>query len=369
MKKSRFTETQIIKVLKEVEAGRLVKEVCREYGISDATYYNWKAKYGGMEASDVKRLKDLEEENRRLKQMYAELSLDHKILKDIVGKKAVKPAVRRELADYAVTTHAVSLRRACRVVGLSDSVYRYRPDANRDDALIATLQAVSERYPAYGFSKLLKVMRREGHPWNHKRIHRVYCELKLNKRRKGKKRLPNRNPAPLAVPATMNLCWSMDFMSDALMCGRRFRTFNVVDDFNREVLAIDVDLSLPAQRVIRVLERVVAWRGLPAKLRMDNGPEFISSTLADWAEQHEIKLEFIKPGKPTQNSYVERFNKTYRTEILDMYAFKTLTEVRERTEIWMREYNEERPHDSLGDLTPWEYLAKAEAENSNLGCH
>ena len=277
--------------------------------------------------------------------------------------------MRRELADYAIQTHAVSLRRACRVVGLSDSVYRYRPDANKDDALIATLQAVSERYPAYGFSKLLKVMRRQGHRWNHKRIHRVYCELKLNKRRKGKKRLPNRNPAPLAVPATLNQCWSMDFMSDALMCGRRFRTFNVVDDFNREVLAIDVDLSLPAQRVIRVLERIVAWRGLPAKLRMDNGPEFISSTLADWAEQHEIELEFIKPGKPTQNSYVERFNKTYRTEILDMYAFKTLNEVRERTEDWMREYNEERPHDSLGDLTPWEYLAKAEAENSNLGCH
>lgn len=167
----------------------------------------------------------------------------------------------------------------------------------------------------------------------------------------------------------MNQCWSMDFMSDALMCGRRFRTFNVVDDFNREVLAIDVDLSLPAPRVIRVLERIVAWRGLPAKLRMDNGPEFISSTLADWAEQHEIELEFIKPGKPTQNSYVERFNKTYRTEILDMYAFKTLNEVRERTEHWMREYNEERPHDSLEDLTPWEYLAKAESENSNLGCH
>ena len=192
--------------------------------------------------------------------------------------------MRRELADYAIQTHAVSLRRACRacrVLGLSDSVYRYRPDVHRDDALIATLQAVSERYPAYGFSKLLKVMRRQGHLWNHKRIHRVYCELKLNKRRKGKKRLPNRNPAPLAVPATLNQCWSMDFMSDALMCGRRFRTFNVVDDFNREVLAIDVDLSLPAQRVIRVLERIVAWRGLPAKLRMDNGPEFISSTLAD----------------------------------------------------------------------------------------
>ncbi|CZG50867.1 Integrase core domain [Legionella pneumophila] len=161
----------------------------------------------------------------------------------------------------------------------------------------------------------------------------------------------------------------MDFMCDALMCGRRFRTFNIVDDFNREVLAIEIDLSLPAQGVIRVLERVVAWRGFPAKLRIDNGPEFISSTLADWAEKHQVVLEFIKPGKPTQNSFIERFNRTYRTEILDMYAFKNLQEVRELTEIWIKEYNDERPHDSLNDLTPWEYLAKNKAMNSNLGCH
>lgn len=131
-----------------------------------------------------------------------------------------------------------------------------------------------------------------------------------------------------------------------------------------------MDLSLPAQRVIRVLERIVAWRGIPAKLRMDNGPEFISVTLADWAEQHQIELEFIKPGKPTQNSYVERFNRTYRTEVLDMYAFRTLNQVREITENWMREYNEERPHDSLNDLTPWEFLEKAKlAGNSSSACH
>lgn len=159
-------------------------------------------------------------------------------------------------------------------------------------------------------------------------------------------------------------------MSDALICGRRFRTFNVVDDFNREVLAIEIDLSLPALRVIRVLERIIAWRGYPNKLRMDNGPEFISTTLAEWAEEHHIELEFIKPGKPTQNSYIERFNRTYREEILNMYVFKTLYEVREITENWMREYNEERPHDSLDDMTPWEYLAKSkQAENSNLACH
>lgn len=159
-------------------------------------------------------------------------------------------------------------------------------------------------------------------------------------------------------------------MSDALRCGRRFRTFNLVDDFNREALAIEIDLNLPAARVIRVLERVVSWRGYPQKLRMDNGPEFISSALAEWAEHHGIHLEFIQPGKPTQNSYVERFNRTYRDEILNMYVFRTLTEVRERTECWVREYNEERPHDSLGDLTPWEYLAKSErSENSSLDCH
>jgi len=236
--------------------------------------------------------------------------------------------------------------------------------------VIAALQEAVERYPAYGFSKLFKILRRWGHPWNHKRVYRLYCSLNLNKRRRGKKRLPTRYPAPLAVPATLNQSWSIDFMSDSLFCGRRFRTFNVVDDFNREALAIEIDLSLPSQRVIRVLERIVAWRGYPNQLRMDNGPEFISTTLAEWAEEHHIKLEFIQPGTPTQNSYVERFNRTYRDEILNMYVFKTLNEVRDITKNWIREYNEERPHDSLNDLTPWEYLTlHNQRENSSLGCN
>ena len=158
---------------------------------------------------------------------------------------------------------------------------------------------------------------------------------------------------------------AMDFMSDSLFCGRRFRTFNVVDDYNREALAIEVDLSLPAPRVIRVLERIVAWRGYPAKIRMDNGPEFVSAALAEWADEHAVQLEFIKPGKPTQNSYIERFNRTYRTEVLDMYAFRRLSEVREITDHWIQQYNEERPHDSLGKLTPREYLmANSDRENS-----
>ncbi len=209
-----------------------------------------------------------------------------------------------------------------------------------------------------------------GYGWHHKRVYRIYCELRLDKRRRGKRRLPSRNPEPLAVPAQPNHCWSMDFMCDSLQCGRRFRTFNLVDDFNREALAIEIDLNLPSQRVVRVLERVVAWRGYPNKLRMDNGPEFISVTLASWAEKHCIALEFIKPGKPTQNFFIERFNRTYRTEILNMYVFITLNEVRELTENWITEYNEERPHDALNDLTPWEYSMKHEqTETSNYGCN
>ncbi len=261
---------------------------------------------------------------------------------------------------------------ACRVVGISDSVYRYQPDKARDDKVIAKLQEAVERYPAYVFSKLCKILKRWRHGWNHKRVYRIYCELNLNKRRRGKRRLPGRKPEPLAVPGQANhcYCWSMDFMCDSLQCGRRFRTFNLVDDFNREALAIEIDLNLPLQRVVRLLERVVAWRGYPAKLSMDNGPAFISITLASWAEEHCIALDFIKPGKPTQNPYIERFDQTYRDEILNMYVFRTLNEVRELTDNWMTEYNKERPHDALNDLTPWEYLTKHElTESSNYRCN
>ncbi len=140
------------------------------------------------------------------------------------------------------------------------------------------------------------------------------------------------------------------------MRGRRFRTFNVVDNFNREALAIEIDLSLPAPRVIRVLERVSLQRGYPEKLRVDNGPEFISLALADWAEENNVPLDFIEPRKPTQNSYIERFNRSYRVALLDLYFFRTLQEVRQMTEDWMVRYNHERPHDSLNDMTPVEYL-------------
>lgn len=244
------------------------------------------------------------------------------------------------------------------------SVYRYKADTNRDRQVIEVLVKLAHQKPELGFAKLFEILRRQGYMWNHKRVHRIYCALKLNKRRKGKRRLPNRNPAPLAVSMRANVCWSVDFMSDALWCGRRFRTFNVVDDFNREILAIEVDLNLPAERVVRVLERVAAWRNYPQKLRLDNGPELISVALAEWAEQHGVSLELIRAGKPMQNGFIERFNRTYREAVLDMYLFRTLDEVREQTQYWIKEYNEERPHESLGNLTPRDYLLTNDPEVS-----
>ncbi|EMX8464247.1 IS3 family transposase [Serratia marcescens] len=362
MRKARFTEHQIITVLKSVEAGHTVKDVCREAGISEASYYNRKAKYGGMEASDIKKMKDLEDDNRRLKQMFADLSLENRALKDVIEKKPLKPAIKRELVSYLTAQFAMSLRQACRTLSLSRTVYFYQPDTRRDEPVIRALTELAERYPRYGFKKLFQLLRRQGNTWNHKRVHRIYCLLKLNFRRKGKQRLPVRNPAMLVTPEAMNQSWSIDFMHDALVCGRRFRTFNVVDDFNREALAIEIDLSIPAQRVVRVLDRIVANRGYPRKMRMDNGPELVSLALAlaQWAEEHGVLLEFIKPGQPTQNAFIERFNRTYRTEILDFYLFRTLNEAREITERWLTEYNSERPHESLNNLTPEEYRLMAE---------
>jgi putative transposase len=237
-------------------------------------------------------------------------------------------------------------------MNISRSVYGYQPDTKKDQVVIGELKKLVDQYPRYGFGKLFPLLRQAGHPWNHKRVHRIYCDLGLNRRRKGKKRHITRDPVPLTLPMQPNTHWSIDFMHDVLADGRTFRTFNVIDDYNREVLAIEVDLGLPAQRVIRVLDRITQWQGYPRKIRCDNGPEFISIALAEWAEQNQIKLDFIQPGSPTQNAYVERFNRTYRTEVLDFYVFHSLSEVRNITIQWMEQYNQIRPHESVSVHPP-----------------
>ncbi len=195
-------------------------------------------------------------------------------------------------------------------------------------------------------------MRQRGATWNHKRVWRVYRGMRLTLPRRAKRRLPSRERQPLEVPPVPDQMWSMDFMHDTLWCGKRFRTLNIFDEGVREVLAIEIDTSLPADRVIRVLEQLKESRPLPAQIRVDNGPEVVSSKLVAWCESNRIKLHHIQPGKPTQNAYIERFNRTFRTEVLDAHVFESLSRVRELVHQWMIDYNEERPHSALGNLPP-----------------
>lgn len=251
--------------------------------------------------------------------------------------------------------HGVSARAACRALRLSRSAVYYQPRAQHDEPVIDAVSRHITDNPGHGFGLLYKTLR-ANHPLCGKtRLWRVYRELKLNRPRQGKRRLPARIREPLVIPLQRNETWSADFMSDALWSGRRFRTFNVIDDYNREALRIEIDTSLPAARVVRALNELIELRGKPKRLRLDNGPELISMALDQWAKDHDIALSFIQPGKPTQNAYIERFNKTYRTEVLDRYIFNSLTEVRTMTEDWRGRYNQERPHSALGDVPPSQY--------------
>lgn len=253
-----------------------------------------------------------------------------------------------------VQEHGLSVRQACRAARLSRSTFYAPPRPRNDGALIGAIELYVRDNPRHGFDKLYPTLRRQG--FGKSRLYRVYKALRLNLKRKGKRRLPARVRAPLTIPSRANEVWSADFMSDALWSGRRFRTFNVIDDFNRQVLTIEIDTSLPARRIVRALDELIEIRGKPAALRMDNGPELVSDELEKWARRHCIERRFIQPGRPMQNGLVERFNRTYREEVLNCYVFETLGEVRRMTADWITRYNEQRPHEALGNISPCEYL-------------
>jgi putative transposase len=220
------------------------------------------------------------------------------------------------------------------------------------------LRALAVEHPRWGLRKIHAKLRAENVPINRKRTRRLYRMLGLHLRRKHKRRLPARVKEPMLLPIAPNITWSMDFMHDALAKGRKFRTLNVMDDHNREALCIAVELSITSMRVIRELEQLIDWRGKPERIRVDNGPEFIAHALELWADHQGIQLLFIQKGKPMQNGLIERFNRTYREEVLDANMFEALSQVKETTKRWMWIYNNERPHESLQNLTPRAFLLK-----------
>ena len=267
-------------------------------------------------------------------------------------------AVQRRQAVEYLKSRRVSERRACRLVGFSRSSAWYRPKGRDDEALRARLKVLAERYPRYGYPTLHGLLRAEGLVQNPKRTYRIYREEGLQVRTKRRKKL-SRPRVPMVVPTRVNERWSMDFVSDQMANGRRFRVLNVVDDYSRECVLQVVDFSISGQRVARELDRLAEHRSLPKTLVCDNGPEFTGKAMFFWARERGVKLHFIQPGKPTQNAFVESFNGKFRDYCLDLHWFASLEDARSIIDGWRKHYNHVRPHRSLGKKPPAVFAQEA----------
>lgn len=241
-------------------------------------------------------------------------------------------------------------------MSVSKTAYYYQSIKQSDDAEIkAYLLSLSLEHKRWGFEKMMQKAKSDSKPWNHKRVYRVYCELKLNIRVKPRKRLPKGEAKALVYPIQSNVCWSMDFMTDVLYTSQKFRTLNIIDDYNRQALLIEPSYALPSTKVTCLIDKLAKERGYPGMIRVDNGPEFISSHFKQWAVNRGVKILYIQPGKPAQNGLIERFNRTFREEVLDMNYFDSLDEVKKISVKWIEKYNHKRPHDSLMGLSPVQF--------------
>jgi len=270
----------------------------------------------------------------------------------------VRPAERRPVVHYLVAEWCLAERRACGLAAIARSTVRYRLRRSGDQELRERLREMAGERRRFGYRRLHVLLRREGRMVNHKRVYRLYREEGLTVRRRGRKRVSREARLPLVAPSAPNQLWSLDFVSDALWWGRKIRLLTVVDAYTRESLAIEVDVSLSGVRVARVLDRVIAERGgVPEEIVLDNGPELTSRALDQWAYERGVRLRFIEPGKPVQNAFIESFNGRLRDECLNEHWFHSLADASRTVESWRIDYNQSRPHSSLGNLTPEEFRA------------
>jgi len=250
----------------------------------------------------------------------------------------------------------VSERRTCRILCLGRSTFRYREKNDGQAALRMRIREVAAVRVRYGYKRIHVLLRREGWEINHKRVYRLYCEEGLNLRRKGSRKRTAENPRVARETARgMNDCWGMDFASDSCFDGRRFRVLSVMDVYSRECLGIEVDQGIRGQDVVSLLDHIKSLRGAPKNIRCDNGPEFVSKVLDKWAYEIQVALDFSRPGKPTDNAFAESFIGSLRDECLNVNWFLSLDDAREKIEAWRMDYNEYRPHSSLGYRTPSDY--------------
>jgi putative transposase len=267
----------------------------------------------------------------------------------------VSPQAKRAAVSHLMAAHQMGVTRACGLMNISRSLYAYQARRPDDAALKQRLSELAGQKRRYGYRRLHILLCREGWEINWKRTYRVYHEAGLMVRRRKRKRIAGIERQEKVAATEPNQSWSMDFVSDGLADGRRLRTLNIVDDFTKECLAIEVDTSLPGRRVAAILERLAESRGLPESVTVDNGPEFAGKVLDEWAYGKGLRLNFIEPGKPQQNGYIESFNGRFRDECLNEHWFLSMRHARSVIEAWRQEYNNERPHSSLGYLTPVQF--------------
>ncbi|MBK8158767.1 MAG: IS3 family transposase [Rhodospirillaceae bacterium] len=357
MKKRRFTEEQIIAVLREHEAGAKTADLARKHGVSEATLYNWKAKFGGLDVSEAKRLRALEDENGKLKRLLADSMLDASALRELLGKKMVRPAAKREAVAFLKGRFQISERRACSVIAADRKMIRYCSRRPPEPALRARLRDLANERRRFGYRRLFILLRQEGEASGINRIYRLYREEGLTVRKRRARRRAVGIRAPILVEARVNARWSLDFVHDQMANGRRFRILNVVDDVTRECLAAIPDTSISGQRVARELTALITRRGKPGMIVSDNGTELTSNAIFAWAKDHAVEWHYITPGKPMQNGFVESFNGRMRDELLNETLFRGLDHARSVIARWAEDYNTARPHSALNYRTPVAYAA------------
>ncbi|MDP3264667.1 MAG: IS3 family transposase, partial [Tabrizicola sp.] len=335
MKASKFSDAQKAFIIKQGDEGTPVAEICRKAGISQATYFNWKKKYAGLLPTEMKRLKQLEDENARLKKIVADLTLDREMLQDVIRRKNLKPGRMRELVRGMCSDWAVSIRTACGAIGFDRSTFLYQSRRTDQAAVAKRIREICETRVRYGYRRVHVLLDREGWGINVKKVYRICKALGMQLRHKTPKRRVKaklRDDRALAVGP--NDVWAMDFVHDQLATGKKLRVLTVVDTFSRYVPVLDVRYSYRGEDVVATLDRVCRTAGYPKTIRVDQGSEFVSRDMDLWAYQRGVVLDFSRPGKPTDNAFIEAFNGRFRAECLNQHWFLTLADAAEKLEAW-----------------------------------
>jgi putative transposase len=362
MKRSKFTEPQIAFILRQAEEGTAVGEVCRKAGISEATLLQLAQEVRrfdavGDEAAAPARGREQQPKEDRRRSIARQ--------GDVAGRhppKTLKPARKRQMVDHARSTWRVSIRRACRALPVDRSTYHYRSRRAGQAQLTERIREIAATRVRYGYRRIHVLLRREGWKVNAKRIYRLYRELGLQLRNKTPKRRVKAKLRSDRQPATRaNQTWAMDFVHDQLATGRKLRVLTIIDTFSRFSPAVEPRFTFCGADVVEILEEVGRQVGFPAAMRVDQGTEFVSRDLDLWAYQRGVILDFSRPGKPTDNAFIESFNGKFRTECLNAHWFMSLDDARRKCEAWRRDYNEERPHSAIGNKVPVELIDRSVA--------